>query len=57
MKLVWKRNLVTVLTNKKTNQKHEIRTTKLSYEPNFFFEKRHRLKVRAKKYWLSKVIE
>lgn len=54
---MWKRSLVTTLTDKRTNQKHEIRTVKLEYEPNLFFEKRHKLKVKAKKYWLSKIIK
>ena len=57
MKLMWKRSLTTTFTDKRTNQKYEIRTVKLEYEPNLFFEKRHRLKVKVKKYWLSKTIK
>lgn len=57
MKLMWKRSLTTTFTDKRTNQKYEIRTVKREYEPNLFFEKRHRLKVKAKKYWLSKIIK
>ena len=56
MKLIWKRTLVTTFTHKETNQKYEIKTTKFEYEPNLFFEKRHELKVKAKKYWLNKSI-
>ena len=56
MKLIWKRSLTTVLTHKETNQKYEIKTTKFEHEPNLFFEKRHKLKVKAKKYWLNKLI-
>lgn len=57
MKLIWKRCLTTTFTDKRTNQKYKIRTVKLEYESNIFFEKRHRLKVKAKKYWLSKTIK
>lgn len=55
MKLMWKRSLTTTFTDKRTNQKHEIRTVKLEHEPNLFFEQRHKFKIRAKKYWLSKL--
>lgn len=57
MKLMWKRSLVSTFTDKRTNQKHEVRTVKLEYEPNLFFKKRHELKIKAKKYWLSKIIK
>ena len=49
------RSLETILTDKRTNQKYVIKTIKLEYEPNLIFETIHKLKVKSKKYWLSKL--
>lgn len=50
-----RRKLTTRLTDKRTGICHEINTEKLKFETNCMFKKRHRLKVKAKKYWLRKI--
>lgn len=49
MKIFIKRTLVSVFTHKETKKMYEVRTEKLTYEPNFIFEIRHRFKVKLKK--------
>lgn len=44
MKIILKRRLVTNFTDKRINQTYEIITQKFECEPNYIFEKRHRLK-------------
>jgi hypothetical protein len=57
MKLIWKHKRTTFFTDKRTNIRYEIITCQLKYEPYYIFEKRHNLKVKIKKYWLSKTIK
>lgn len=49
MKIFIKRTLVSVFTHKETKKMYEVRTEKLTYEPDFIFETRHKLKVKIKK--------
>lgn len=51
-KLVIERKLTTSFTDKTTGIKYKIVTNKFENEPDYIFEKRHELKVKAKKYWL-----
>jgi hypothetical protein len=36
---------------------YEVVTERLKWEPNFIFKSRHKLKVKAKKYWLKHILK
>lgn len=49
MKLIIKRTLTTEFRDRLTGATYKIKTKRADIEPNFIFEKRHRLKVQTKK--------